>query len=203
MVISRIKEAALFFVPIIQRQWVWIERTPHYFRVVIRSGQMRQVHIVEKARLDLSREQFLEHWSEPFRCARPIEFHSRLVIMRHGNAGPAVKNGLPNGGHSSGIMYVCTQVGTVIDPAEHPLGVRNNSEQPEPGTVRRRAMNCETLIATRFDTDAFPPGDGVTNPGLRPGWRHHHRIAYCADGAKQSLKAGSGDAIVVGEEELQ
>ena len=90
----------------------------------------------------------------------------------------------------------------MIDPAEHPLRVRNNSEQTEPGAIRRGAMNSETLIITLFDADAFSPCDGVTDARLRSGRGDHDWIAYCADRTEQSLKARSVNAIVIGEEEL-
>ena len=76
-------------------------------------------------------------------------------------------------------------------------------EETETNAIRRCAMNRETLLASRFDAQAFAPGDAMAHTRLRPGRRHYHRIAERARGLDESVETGGIDAVVVGEEEFQ
>ena len=75
------KEAALFFVAIVKRQRVWIERTPDNFRVVHFGWKNRQVHIVEQAGLDRFRQYLPQDWRDPFHRTRPIIVDARFAIV--------------------------------------------------------------------------------------------------------------------------
>ena len=50
LVIAGVIKAAFFFVPIVERQRVWVERAPDYFRIVGSGWKNRQIHIVENRR---------------------------------------------------------------------------------------------------------------------------------------------------------
>ena len=82
VVIAGVVKATLFFVPVVQRQRGWIEWTPDHFRRIgwFRRKQ-RQVHVVEKTRLNRLRQQFGEQRNRPTRRARPIDLHSCFAIV--------------------------------------------------------------------------------------------------------------------------
>ena len=52
VVIAVVEKPRVFFVPVAQRERVWIERAEDDFRVRVAVAEVRQVDIVEEARFD-------------------------------------------------------------------------------------------------------------------------------------------------------
>ncbi len=59
LVIAGVIKAAFFFVPIVERQRVWVERAPDYFRIVGSGWKNRQIHIVENRRSSMHRKRLM------------------------------------------------------------------------------------------------------------------------------------------------
>jgi hypothetical protein len=81
----------------------------------------------------------------------------------------------------------------VIDPAQDPVRVWHQVEQPEPNAIRRCAVDGETVraglavLAPRFDPHTFVPGHGMAHAGLR-----HSR---CNDGGFAKILRGFEQCI--------
>src|ERR1700730_7360433 len=115
LVVAGIIQAALFFVTVVEREWVWIERAPDDFRRVGARRKIWKVYIVEKTGLDWFRQEFGEDRSDPGRCAGPIVIHALLAIVRYGDPGPAMQHGFTHRGHGAGVVHGGAEIRAVSD----------------------------------------------------------------------------------------
>jgi hypothetical protein len=79
-------------------------------------------------------------------------------------------------------MDVRTEISAVIYAAEHPLGVRDEPKQPNPGAIRRCSVYRKAIAVARLDAKGSMGSDRVADSRLRSGWSNDHRVTQRTSG---------------------
>jgi hypothetical protein len=113
-----------------------------------------------------------------------------------------MERGFANRSDSSRVVDIRPEISAVIDSAKHPTRVWDEPEQPDPGTIRGRAVYREAFVAPWLNADGAFGCDGVTDSRLRAGRRHDHRLAQRACGLQKSLEPRCLDAVVIAQQQF-
>ena len=77
--------------------------------------RVRQIHVPERVRFPVERDQSSQDPACPLRGAGPVDRSSPGDVMRQSNARQSADGGLAHSRHSSGVIDVCSQVAAGVD----------------------------------------------------------------------------------------